>query len=103
MLLGLVAPTGGAATIGGKRYAELSDPSRQIGAVLEADAFHPGRRARDHLRVLAGAAGLPLSRVDAVLSEVDLADAGHRRIKGFSLACGNGSVSPLLCWASQTS
>jgi ABC-2 type transport system ATP-binding protein len=53
--------------------------------VLEADAFHPGRRARDHLRVLATAAGLPLSRIDAVLREVDLAHAGNRRVKGFSL------------------
>ncbi|MDX6398260.1 MAG: type transport system ATP-binding protein [Gaiellaceae bacterium] len=85
MLLGLVTPTGGTATIGGKPYAALADPFRQVGAVLEADAFHPGRRARDHLRVLAVAAGLPLGRVDAVLEEVDLAHAGHRRVKGFSL------------------
>ncbi len=85
MLLGLVRPTEGAATIGGKRYAELSEPFRHVGAVLEADAFHPGRRARDHLRVLALAAGLPLNRVDVVLREVDLTDAGRRRVKGFSL------------------
>jgi ABC-2 type transport system ATP-binding protein len=85
MLLGLVAPTEGVATIGGKRYAELAEPFRHVGAVLEADSFHPGRRARDHLRVLALAAGLPLARVDAVLREVDLADVGHRRVKGFSL------------------
>ena len=85
MLLGLVRPSQGSATIGGKRYAELSEPFRRVGAVLEADAFHPGRRARDHLRVLATAAGLPLARVDAVLREVDLADVGHRRVKGFSL------------------
>ena len=85
MLLGLVRPIQGSATIGGKRYAELAEPFRRVGAVLEADAFHPGRRARDHLRVLATAAGLPLARVDAVLREVDLADVGHRRVKGFSL------------------
>jgi ABC-2 type transport system ATP-binding protein len=85
MLLGLVTPTGGTATIGGRRYADLDAPFRHVGAILEADAFHPGRRARDHLHVLAVAAGLPLSRVDAVLDEVDLADAGHRRVKGFSL------------------
>jgi ABC-2 type transport system ATP-binding protein len=85
MLLGLVRPTAGIATIGGKRYAELAEPFRHVGAVLEADALHPGRRARDHLRVLAVAAGLPLSRVDAVLREVDLAHAGRRRVKGFSL------------------
>jgi ABC-2 type transport system ATP-binding protein len=85
MLLGLVTPSGGTATIGGRRYADLDAPFRHVGAILEADAFHPGRRARDHLHVLAVAAGLPLSRVDAVLDEVDLADAGHRRVKGFSL------------------
>ena len=85
MLLGLVRPSQGSATIGGKRYAELAEPFRRVGAVLEADAFHPGRRARDHLRVLATAAGLPLARVDGVLREVDLADVGHRRVKGFSL------------------
>ena len=85
MLLGLVRPSQGSATIGGTPYAELEEPFRQVGAVLEADAFHPGRRARDHLRVLATAAGLPLARVDAVLREVDLADVGHRRVKGFSL------------------
>jgi ABC-2 type transport system ATP-binding protein len=85
MLLGLVRPTGGTAAIGGRPYAELQEPFRRVGAVLEADAFHPGRRAHDHLRVLATAAGLPLTRVDDVLREVDLADAGHRRVKGFSL------------------
>jgi ABC-2 type transport system ATP-binding protein len=85
MLLGLVTPSAGSATIDGKRYAELAEPFRRVGAVLETDAFHPGRRARDHLRVLSVAAGLPVARVDAVLREVDLADAGHRRVKGFSL------------------
>ena len=85
MLLGLVRPSQGSATICGKPYAAMAEPFRRVGAVLEADAFHPGRRARDHLRVLATAAGLPLARVDAVLREVDLADVGHRRVKGFSL------------------
>jgi len=85
MLLGLVRPSQASATIGGKPYAAMAEPFRRVGAVLEADAFHPGRRARDHLRVLATAAGLPLARVDAVLREVDLADVGHRRVKGFSL------------------
>ena len=63
MLLGLVRPSEDTATIGGKRYVDLAEPFRRVGAVLEADAFHPGRRARDHLRVLAVAAGLPLARV----------------------------------------
>ena len=85
MLLGLVSPTAGTATIDGKPYTALPKPFRRVGAVLETDAFHPGRRAGDHLRVLAVAAGLPLSRVDAVLAEVDLADAARRRVKAFSL------------------
>src|SRR6195952_1185609 len=81
MLLGLVTPTGGTATLGGKRPAGPAAPSRHVGAILETDAFHPGRRARDHLGVLALAAGLPLSRVDAVLDEVDLDGAGAPRVK----------------------
>jgi len=85
MLLGLVAPTGGTATISGRPYHQLADPFRHVGAVLEATNFHPGRRARDHLRVLCVAAGLPLARVDEVLALVGLADAGDRRVKGFSL------------------
>ncbi len=85
MLLGLVTPSDGSATIDGSRYADLHKPFRRVGTMLETDAFHPGRRARDHLRILATAADLPAKRVDAVLEEVDLVDAGHRRVKGFSL------------------
>jgi len=50
MLLGLVAPTVGSATFEGRRYVDLAEPARQVGAVLEASSFHPGRRAVDHLR-----------------------------------------------------
>jgi ABC-2 type transport system ATP-binding protein len=85
MLLGLVAPSGGTATFGGRPYRELDEPVRQVGAVLESTGFHLGRRARDHLRVLATAAGLPLARVDEVLDEVGLADAAGQRVKEFSL------------------
>src|SRR5215213_5886271 len=85
MLLGLVSPTSGRATILGRPYAALSEPIRQVGAVLEASAFHPGRRAVDHLRVVATAAGLPLRRADEVLELVGLADEARRRVKGFSL------------------
>jgi ABC-2 type transport system ATP-binding protein len=85
MLLGLVTPTAGTATIDGQPYAELASPLRHVGAVLEADGFHPGRRARDHLRVLTVAAGLRPDRVEEVLDQVDLADVGDRRVKGFSL------------------
>ena len=59
MLLGLVAPTSGTATFGGRRYDELVHPSRQVGAVLEASGCHPGHTALDHLRILATAARLP--------------------------------------------
>jgi ABC-2 type transport system ATP-binding protein len=85
MLLGLVAPTAGTATFGGRAYRELSAPTRVVGAVLEASGFHPGRTARNHLRVLATAAGLPDGRVDEVLGQVGLADAAGRRVGGFSL------------------
>jgi ABC-2 type transport system ATP-binding protein len=85
MLLGLVAPTSGTAAIAGRPYRELADPLRQVGAVLEAGGFHPGRSARDHLRVLATAAGLAPRRVDQVLEQVGLAAAGGRRVGDFSL------------------
>jgi ABC-2 type transport system ATP-binding protein len=84
MLLGLVAPTSGTATIDGRPYRELADPARRVGAVLEASGFHPGRSARDHLRVLATAAGLA-PRVDEVLEQTGLAAAARRRVGGFSL------------------
>jgi ABC-2 type transport system ATP-binding protein len=85
MLLGLVAPTSGTATIGGRPYHELADPARRVGAVLEASGFHPGRTARDHLRVLVTAAGLDQGRVDVVLEQTGLAAAARRRVGGFSL------------------
>ena len=84
-LLGLLAPSAGSATFDGRAYAELAEPYRHVGAVLESTGFHPGRRARAQLRVLATAAGLPLQRVEAVLDDVGLTDAADRRIKGFSL------------------
>jgi ABC-2 type transport system ATP-binding protein len=84
-LLGLVTPTRGSARIDGKPYRELPDPVRQVGAVLEASSFHPGRSARNHLRVVATAAGLPLARADEVLAQVGLSEAARRRVGGFSL------------------
>lgn len=85
MLLGLVKPTAGSATIGGIRYADLARPLQTVGAVLEASSFHPGRTAAAHLTVYAQAAGVAKSRVDEVLGLVGLADAAGRRIGGFSL------------------
>ena len=84
-VLGLVRPTAGIALIDGVPYVRLDQPARHVGAVLEASGFHPGRTARDHLRVLAGRGGIPVGRVDDVLAEVDLAGAARRRVGGFSL------------------
>ncbi|HEY8451681.1 MAG TPA: ABC transporter ATP-binding protein [Natronosporangium sp.] len=85
MILNLVTPTSGVATIGGRRYAELTDPLRHVGAVLEASAAHRGRSGLNHLRVVATAAGLPRKRVDEVLAMVGLTPAARRKFKGYSL------------------
>ena len=85
MLLGLVAPTSGTATIGGIRYRDLPRPLHTVGAALEAASFHPGRTARSHLAVYAIAAGLPSARIDAVLNTVGLGAHGAQRVGGYSL------------------
>ena len=64
MLLGLARPTRGQALVFGRPFTELEQPAARLGAVLEASDLHPGRTGRDHLRVLARAAGAPRSRVD---------------------------------------
>jgi ABC-2 type transport system ATP-binding protein len=85
MLLGLVTPTAGTATIGGDRYADLDHPARRVGGVLEASAAHQGRTGRDHLRIICRSAGIPLARADEVLELVGLAAAGKRKFGGYSL------------------
>jgi ABC-2 type transport system ATP-binding protein len=85
MILGLVAPTSGQALIGGRRYADLPWPRREVGAVLETTGFHPGRRGADHLRIAARAGGVPARRVGEVLEQVGLASDGGRRVGGYSL------------------
>jgi ABC-2 type transport system ATP-binding protein len=85
VLLGLISPTSGSATLDGVPYQKLTAPSRRVGAMLEADAFHPGRSGRDHLRVVAAGAGLPRQRIDEVLDLVGLTDAAHRNAGGYSL------------------
>jgi ABC-2 type transport system ATP-binding protein len=85
LLLGLAEPTGGEALVFGRRYRELAQPIRRAGAVLESGDFHPARSGRDHLRALALAAGLPLSRVEEVLEQVDLRNAAKRRVRTYSL------------------
>ena len=84
-LLGLLRPSSGEALVEGRPPVEMDDPLRTIGAALEATAFHPGRSGRDHLRTLAVAAGIPVSRVEEVLELVELSDAADRRVKGYSL------------------
>jgi ABC-2 type transport system ATP-binding protein len=85
VLLGLVLPTSGRATVAGRRYRELDAPLRTVGAVLEASNYHPARSGRNQLRVLATAAGISRSRVDEVLAEVELTDAATRRVGSYSL------------------
>jgi len=85
MLLGLAEPTAGTATVGGVRYADLDQPVRRVGAVLEAGAAHKGRSGRDHLRVLCQEAGLPLARADEVLELTGLSAVGDRAFGGYSL------------------
>jgi ABC-2 type transport system ATP-binding protein len=84
-LLGLVRPTAGTATIGGRRYADLPHPRQVVGAVLEAAGFHPGRSAQEHLLILAQLSGIPARRVGVVLDEVGLTADARRRVGGYSL------------------
>jgi len=84
-ILGLVRPNAGRTAVLGRPYRELDKPLERVGAVLETFDAHPGRSGRNHLRVLAAASGLPVSRVDEVLALVELTDAARRRAKGYSL------------------
>ncbi|MDH6459875.1 ATP-binding cassette domain-containing protein [Micromonospora purpureochromogenes] len=85
MLLNLVTPTSGDATVDGVRYADLTDPLRHVGAVLEASSAHKGRTGLNHLRVICAAAGLPRQRADEALALVGLTPAARRKFKGYSL------------------
>src|SRR6185437_14141920 len=85
LILGLDRPQSGAATINGRRYADLPTPLRVVGALLEAKAMHTGRSAFNHLLFLAQSQGLPRSRVDQVLALVGLTDVARKRTGGFSL------------------
>ena len=85
ILLGLVHPTSGRVTIDGKTYRELDAPVRRVGAVLESTNYHRKRSGRNHLRVLAAAAGIPGGRVDEVLRLVGIANVAERAVGGYSL------------------
>jgi len=99
MLLGLVEPTEGSATICGRPYQELPDPLHRVGAVLEASSAYPGRTARNHLRIHALAGQVPSTRVDEVLDLVGLTSAARRRVGEFSLGMRQrlGLATALLC------
>lgn len=85
IMLDLASAERGRVTIGGRRYRELPDPPATVGALLESNAFHPGRSGRNHLRILAYADGIGLDRVDEVLALVGLEDAADRRVGAYSL------------------
>jgi ABC-2 type transport system ATP-binding protein len=99
MLLGLVTPTGGTATINGLPYRKLPEPRHVVGAALEASGAYPGRTARNHLRIEAMAGGAAASRVAEVLDLVGLTDAADRRVGKFSLGMRQrlGLATALLC------
>lgn len=85
MMVGLTRPDHGQVRYDGTPYAELERPARTVGAVLDAQAMHPGRTARNHLRAMAALNGITTTRADEVLAEVGLETAANQRAKGFSL------------------
>lgn len=98
MALGLDAPTRGSVSVNGRRYASSPAPLREVGALLEAHAIHPGRSARDHLRWMAASNGIPTTRVGEVLDQVGLGSVAGQRAGRFSLGMGQrlGIASALL-------
>jgi len=78
----------GTTTFDGRLFTELDHPMRHVGALLEAKPFHPTRKARNHLRMLAAANGIPLARVDEVLGQLGLAEVARKKPKTFSLGMG---------------
>ncbi|MGC9438303.1 ATP-binding cassette domain-containing protein [Streptomyces sp. WG5] len=88
MIVGLDAPTSGRALVAGKRYEAMRHPLREVGALLDARAGHPGRSAHSHLLGLARSNGIPASRVDEVLATVGLTEVAKKRIGSFSLGMG---------------
>ncbi|HEY7595634.1 MAG TPA: ABC transporter ATP-binding protein [Actinophytocola sp.] len=84
-LLGLIGPTSGTATIGGRAYVDLPHPSSTVGAMLEASSFHPARSGRNHLRVYCTVNGFPNQRADEVLELVGLTKAARQKVRGYSM------------------
>lgn len=88
MIMGLDRPSAGDVRVNGRRYAESPAPLREVGALLEAHAIHPGRSARDHLRWLAASNAIPMWRVEEVLDVVGLSNVAGKRAGKFSLGMG---------------
>jgi ABC-2 type transport system ATP-binding protein len=85
MVLGLDRPTAGTALVNGRPLRTMTEPLREVGALLDPGSLHPGRTGRNHLRVAARTHGIPRARVDEVIEQVGLGGAARRRIKGYSL------------------
>ncbi|MEV0978999.1 ATP-binding cassette domain-containing protein [Streptomyces sp. NPDC049915] len=85
LVLGLDRPTAGAATVGGRAYATLGEPLREVGALLDAQSAHGSRTARAHLLALAASNRIASRRVEQVLEEAGLAPVAHRRVRTYSL------------------
>jgi ABC-2 type transport system ATP-binding protein len=98
MIVGLDRPTAGSVTVNGKPYAQHSWPLREVGALLDAKAVHPGRSARSHLRTMAATHGISIKRVDEVIEMTGLAGVAGKRVGGFSLGMGQrlGIASAML-------
>jgi len=88
LILGLDLPTAGSVTVNGKRYADHRAPLHEVGALLEARAFHTGRTARNHLLALAATHNIPPSRADELIGLVGLEEVARKRTGGFSLGMG---------------
>jgi ABC-2 type transport system ATP-binding protein len=88
MIMGLDLPDSGSTTVNGVPYEDLRWPLREVGALLDAKAFHPGRRARDHLKWLAQTNDIPAARIDEVLDLVGLTAVAGKRAGKFSLGMG---------------
>ena len=103
MILGLDRPTAGGVTVNGRRYADAPAPLREVGALLEAKAVHPGRSARNHLRWLAATNGIPVARVDEVLDLVGLTEVARSGWASSPWAWASGSASRSPCSATRGS
>jgi ABC-2 type transport system ATP-binding protein len=101
MILGLDAPTAGSVTVNGRAYARYPAPLREVGALLEARAVHPGRTARNHLLALAATIGVSPRRVEEVIEIAGLGEVADKRAGGFSLGMSHGWASRRRCSATR--